>query len=124
MVGAKVPITLKVRNKFDLKGELFRNIAPYTVKALMKVGRFEGWAVSHDHGFMLLTDVRAGLEKARKEFKKGEIGFLPINGSMWFFVEDVEAERPMSPIGHIFDLELLESVKRGDYLTLIIEEII
>jgi len=124
MVGAKVPITLKVRNKFDLKGELFRNIAPYTVRALMKAGRFEGWAVFHDHGFMLLTDVRAGLEKARKEFKKGEIGFLPINGSVWFFVEDVETERPMSPIGHIFDLELLENVKRGDYLTLIIEEII
>ena len=124
MPGARVPVTLKVRNRFDLKGELFRNIAPYTVRALMKVGRFEGWAVFHDHGFMLLTDVRAGLEKAKKEFKKGEIGFLPINGSLWFFTKDVETERPMSPIGHILDLERLESVRRGDYLTLIIEETI
>ena len=121
MSTARVPITIKVRNKFEIKGELYRHIAPYTVRAMMKIGTFEGWAVLHEHGFMMLTSVRAGLEKSRRNFSAGDIAFLPINASIWFFARDANVDRPMSFIGRTEETEKLSDVKRGDYVTLVIE---
>lgn len=123
MSSARIPILLTVGGKFDVKGELFRNVAPCTVGALMRVGKFEGWAILHDYGFMLITNVRAGLEKARNKFSRGEIGFLPINGSLWFFTKDAEVDRPMNPVGMVLTPERLKDVSRGDRLTLIIGKV-
>jgi hypothetical protein len=122
MSAIRVPITIRVRNRFDLKGELLRHISPFTVRAMMKIGTFEGWAIMHDLGFMLLTNVKAGLEKPKKEFKAGDIAFLPINSSLWFFSKDGEVERPMNLVGEIKQKEELSKIGRGDYITLVVEE--
>jgi len=65
------------------------------------------------------TDVDSGIERARNEFKKGDIAFLPSTGSFCFFVGNVESAKTMTPIGKFTDnLNELKNVKPGDVLRL------
>tara|TARA_B110001454_G_scaffold205666_1_gene215455 strand:+ start:465 stop:740 length:276 start_codon:yes stop_codon:yes gene_type:complete len=65
------------------------------------------------------TSVDSGIERARSEFKKGDIAFLPSTGSICFFVSDVESTKTMTSIGKFTDeLDDLKNVKTGDVLRL------
>jgi len=61
------------------------------------------------------TPIDSGTERPRKQYKKGEIAFLPANGSICFFFEDSLTSKTMTPIGKIIsDVDLLKNVKSGD----------
>ena len=65
------------------------------------------------------TSVDSGIERARSEFKKGDIAFLPSTGSFCFFIRNVESTKTMTPIGKFDDdLDELKNVKPGDVLRL------
>ena len=65
------------------------------------------------------TNVDSGIERARSEFKKGDIAFLPSTGSFCFFVGNAESGKTMTPIGKFGDeLDELKNVKPGDVLRL------
>jgi hypothetical protein len=65
------------------------------------------------------TSVDSGIERARSEFKKGDIAFLPSTGSFCFFIRNVESAKTMTPIGKFNDdLDELKNVKPGDVLRL------
>ena len=49
------------------------------------------------------TSVDSGIERARSEFKKGDVAFLPSTGSFCFFVGNVESAKTMTPIGKFKD---------------------
>ena len=65
------------------------------------------------------TSVDSGIERARTEFKKGDIAFLPSTGSFCFFIGNVESVKTMTPIGKFSDeLNSLKNIKSGDVLRL------
>jgi hypothetical protein len=44
----------------------------------------------------LLTKIKVGVEKQRKEFSKGDVAFLAANGSICIFLANVKSERPLN----------------------------
>lgn len=64
------------------------------------------------------TTVDSGIERSTKEFKKGDIAFLPSAGSICFFTEDTSG-KIMTPIGKILgNIDALNDVKPGDVFCL------
>ncbi len=45
------------------------------------------------------TNLKSGIERARTEFRRGEIAFYPAEGSICFMHNDAELRNAMSPIG-------------------------
>jgi len=65
------------------------------------------------------TAIDTGVERARKEFKKGDIAFLTSNGSICFFFNELISSKAMSPIGKILsNIEPLGELKTGDVFRL------
>ena len=68
------------------------------------------------------TPIDSGIERPRREFKKGDVAFLPVSGSICFFTKDSEPGKTMTPIGKISgDLKVLDDVKAGDVILLYAE---
>lgn len=69
--------------------------------------------------FYFETTVDSGIERARSEFKKGDIAFLPSTGSICFFTKDVVSGKTMTPIGKLGEnLDSLNDVIPGDVLSI------
>ena len=65
------------------------------------------------------TNVDSGIERAKHEFKKGDIAFLPSTGSLCFFIGNVESAKTMTLIGKFKDeSDELKKIKTGDVLRL------
>ena len=61
------------------------------------------------------TTIDSGIERARTEFKKGDVAYLPSSGSICFFIADVVSGKTMTPIGKLIDnIDALKDVKSGD----------
>ena len=61
------------------------------------------------------TSIDSGIERARTEFKKGDVSFLPSSGSICFFINDVKSGKTMTPIGKLSgNIDALKDVKSGD----------
>ena len=52
------------------------------------------------------------------DFRRGDIAFLPAEGSICFYVDDVYDGKPMTPIGRTNEIEKLNVVKSSDILSL------
>jgi len=65
------------------------------------------------------TKINSGIERKRTDFKKGDIAFLPIEGSICFYLHDVFDGKPMTIIGKILgDTDKLNEVKSSDILSI------
>ena len=65
------------------------------------------------------TGVDSGIERSRKEFRKGDVAFLPSSGSICFFLGDAETGKSMTPIGKIGEnFDALNNVSSGDVFCL------
>lgn len=61
----------------------------------------------------------SGTERARRNFKRGDIAFYPAGSSICFFTADASIQKPMSPIGRITgDMDELKGIKSGDVLSI------
>jgi len=65
------------------------------------------------------TNIDSGIERARSQFKEGDVAYLPSTGSICFFIGSVESGKTMTPIGK-FDgnIDELKNLKSGDVLRL------
>lgn len=65
------------------------------------------------------TKIDSGIERPRKEFKKGDVAFLSSTGSICFFIDDSAPGKTMTPIGKLTDkVEELNQLKPGDVFVL------
>ena len=65
------------------------------------------------------TGINSGIERKRTDFKKGDIAFLPTEGSICFYMDDVTDGKPMTIIGKITDgIDKLSETKSSDVLSL------
>ncbi|MEM3078614.1 MAG: cyclophilin-like family protein [Nitrososphaerales archaeon] len=116
---SKLRITIEVYGKGRAEGEVFRHLAPITLNALLRNMPSQGRAIRFKDQFVYITlGIVAGVEKARKSFQKGEIGFLSSNGALCFFLENCEVAMPINPLGKITSgLDMLSKVGAGDVIT-------
>ncbi len=109
-------LILEIRGKAKISCDLKRHLSPRTVGIIMRSLPLEGHA--HQLGQSILyfeTSVDSGIERARSEFKKGDVAFLPSTGSICFFINDVASGKTMTPIGKLSNnVDALNDVKSGD----------
>ena len=59
------------------------------------------------------------LNVKESDFKKGDIAFLPTEGSICFYMDDISDGKPMTIIGKIIDgIDKLSETKSSDILSL------
>jgi uncharacterized protein len=109
-------IRARVPGKGVIVGKLYKHLSPVTVTRLQRAVPMNGRVNLFERNFAyILTNVVTGEEKSRKEFRKGEIAFMPGGSILCFFLEDTRSYKPMNPLGEVTKgLEVLESSKRGD----------
>ncbi len=117
---SKIKVILEIRGKSKLNCELKRHLSPRTVGIISRSLPLEG------NGHLLTNNIsyfespiESGIDRPRKEFKKGDIAFLPVNGSICFFSKDASSPKTMTPIGKIIsDITVLAEIKSGDVFSL------
>jgi len=109
-------LILEIQGKAKITCDLKRHLSPRTVGTIMRSLPLEGHA--HLLGQSILyfeTAIDSGIERARTEFKKGDVAFLPSSGSICFFITDVTSGKTMTPIGKLSsNIDALKDVKSGD----------
>jgi len=109
-------LILEIQGKAKISCDLKRHLSPRTVGTIMRSLPLEGHA--HLLGQSILyfeTTIDSGIERARTEFKKGDVAFLPSTGSICFFITDVTSGKTMTPIGKLSNnIDALKDVKSGD----------
>ncbi len=116
---SKIKLILEIRGKEKLHCELKRHLSPRTVGILIRTLPLEGNAHLLGKNIVYLeTPIESGLDRPRREFKKGEIAFMPANGSICFFLDNEAEVKTMTPIGKInSQIDSLKNIKSGDVLT-------
>ena len=109
-------LILEIQGKAKISCDLKRHLSPRTVGTIMRSLPLDGHA--HLLGQSILyfeTSIDSGIERARSEFKKGDVAFLPSTGSICFFINDVVSGKTMTPIGKLGEnIDALKDVKSGD----------
>ena len=113
---SRIGAILKIRDKSELNFELKRHLAPKTVGSLIRSMPLEGNAHMMGNSFAYMeTQINTGGEKLRTQFKKGDIAFMAANGSICFFLNDLESSKSMTLIGKITsNIDALNEIKPGD----------
>ena len=117
---SQIKVILEIRGKAKLNCELKRHLSPRTVGIISRSLPLEGNAHNLMSGITYFeTSIDSGLDRPRNEFKKGDIAFLPTNGSICFFSEDTTSSKTMTPLGKILsDVISLHDISSGDVFAL------
>ena len=116
---SRFDVILKINDTDYISCQLKRHLSPITVGLIMRMLPLSGNA--HRIGKSIVyfeTNVNSGIERKKTDFKRGDIAFLPVEGSMCFYINDVYDGKPMTPIGKIHEIEKLNIVKSSDILSL------
>ena len=117
---SKIDVILEVNGRERIKCKLKRHLSPITVGLITRMLPLEGNV--HQMGRSILyfeTGVNSGIERKRTDFKKGDIAFLPTEGSICFYMDDISDGKPMTIIGKIIDgIDELSGIKSSDVLSL------
>jgi hypothetical protein len=113
-------LILEIKGKAKMDCELKRHLSPKTVGIIMRSIPLDGNAHLMGQNIVYFeTKVNSGIERQKKEFKKGDIAFTPTGSSICLFVSDVVTSKPMTPIGKILNnVDSLKDVKSGDVMSL------
>ena len=117
---SKIDIILEINDRERIKCQLKRHLSPITVGLITRMLPLEGNVHQMGRSIMYFeTGINSGIERKRTDFKKGDIAFLPTEGSICFYMDDISDGKPMTIIGKIIDdIEKLSGIKSGDILSL------
>jgi len=117
---SRVDVILEINGAERISCQLKRHLSPMTVGLIIRMLPLKGNA--HHMGQSVVyfeTRINSGIERKRTDFKKGDIAFLPIEGSICFYLHDVFAGKPMTILGKIIgDIEKLNEVRSSDILSI------
>lgn len=113
-------LVVEIKGKSKMSCELKRHLSPKTVGSILRSLPLEGNAHFLGQNIVYFeTQIASGIERQRKEFKKGEIAFSPTGGSICFFLSDVITTKTMTPIGKMSsDFSELNNAKPGDIISI------
>ena len=117
---SKIDVILEVNGRERIKCQLKRHLSPITVGLITRMLPLEGNMHRMGRSIMYFeTGINSGIERKRTDFKKGDIAFLPTEGSICFYMDDISDGKPMTIIGKIIDdIEKLNGIKSSDILSL------
>ena len=117
---SKIDVVLEVNGRERIKCQLKRHLSPMTVGLITRMLPLEGNAHHMGRSIMYFeTGINSGIERKRTDFKKGDIAFLPTEGSICFYMDDISDGKPMTIIGKIIDgVDKLGETKSSDVLSL------
>ena len=117
---SKIDVILEVNGRERIKCQLKRHLSPMTVGLITRMLPLEGNVHQMGRSIMYFeTGINSGIERKRTDFKKGDIAFLPTEGSICFYIDDISDGKPMTIIGKIIDdVEKLSGIKSSDILSL------
>ena len=117
---SKIDVILEVNSREKIKCQLNRHLSPMTVGLITRMLPLEGNMHRMGRSIMYFeTGINSGIERKRTDFKKGDIAFLPTEGSICFYIDDISDGKPMTIIGKIIDdVEKLSGIKSSDVLSL------
>jgi hypothetical protein len=117
---SKKQLILEIKGKAKISCDLKRHLSPRTVGTIMRSLPLEGYA--HLMGKSIAyfeTKIDSGTERARKEFKKGDVAFSSSSGGICFFIADSTPGKSMTPIGKLAEnIDALSNLKPGDVFLL------
>jgi len=118
-----VKLILEINDESKLFCQLKRHLSPKTVGLISRAIPMQ--CNAHKMGNFVIyiqTTIDSGIERPRTEFKKGDIAFMPYEGSICFFFADSANVKPMSLIGKIMgNIDILKEIKSGDIISLYFE---
>jgi hypothetical protein len=117
---SKIDVILEINGHERIKCQLKRHLSPMTVGLITRMLPLEGNMHQMGRSIMYFgTKINSGIERKRTDFKKGDIAFLPTEGSICFYMDDIFDGKPMTIIGKIIDgIEKLSEIKSSDVLLL------
>jgi len=117
---SKIKLILEIRGRSKLECEFKRHLSPRTVGIISRSLPIEGNAHRLGNNILYMeSPIDSGVERQRKDFVKGDVAFLPNNGSICFFSNDVISDKPMTPLGKVVsNIDELTKVKSGDIFSL------
>jgi len=117
---SKIDVILEVNGRERIKCQLKRHLSPMTVGLITRMLPLEGNVHQMGRSIMYFeTGINSGIERKRTDFKKGDIAFLPTEGSICFYMDNISDGKPMTIIGKIMDdIEKLSGIKSSDILSL------
>jgi len=117
---SKIDVILEVNGRERIKCQLKRHLSPITVGLITRMLPLEGNVHQMGRSIMYFeTGINSGIERKRTDFKKGDIAFLPTEGSICFYMDDISDGKSMTIIGKIIDnIEKLSGIKSSDVLSL------
>ena len=117
---SKIDVILEVNGRERIKCQLKRHLSPMTVGLITRMLPLEGNVHQMGRSIMYFeTGINSGIEHKRTDFKKGDIAFLPTEGSICFYMDDISDGKPMTIIGKIIDgIEKFSVIKSSDVLSL------
>jgi len=116
---SRFDVILKINDGDSILCQLKRHLSPATVGLIMRMLPLSGNV--HQMGKSILyfeTNVNSGIERKKTDFSKGDIAFLPTEGCVCFYINDVHDGKPMTPIGKVNEIEELSTIKPSDILSL------
>ena len=117
---SRIDVILEINGNEKIPCQLKRHFSPMTVGLITRILPLEGNA--HHMGQSVVyfeTRINSGIERKRTDFKKGDIAFLPTEGCICFYLDDVFAGKQMTIIGKMIDdVDKLKTVKPSDVLSL------
>ena len=117
---SKKQLILEIKDKAKIPCELKRHLSPRTVGTIMRSIPLEGHAHLMGKNIAYFeTTIDSGIERPRKEFKKGDVAFSSSSGSICFFIADSVPGKTMTPIGKLTEnIDALKVLKPGDVFLL------
>ena len=118
-----VNLILEINGKSKLFCQLKRHLSPKTVGLISRAMPIQCNAHKMGNSVIYIeTAIDSGIERQRTEFKKGDIAFMPYEGSICFFFTDSSNVKSMSLIGKIVDnVDILKEIKPSDIISLYFE---
>ena len=117
---SRIDLILEINGTERIQCQLKRHLSPMTVGLITRMLPLKGNV--HHMGQSVVyfeTRINSGIERKRTDFKKGDIAFLPTEGSICFYMDDVIGGKLMTIVGKITgDIEKLKAVKSSDVLSL------
>jgi len=117
---SKVDAILEINGNAKISCQFQRHLSPFTDGLITRMLPMKGNA--HQMGQSVVyfeTKINSGVERKRTDFKKGDIAFLPTEGSICFYLDDIFDGKQMTIIGKMMDgVDKLKIVKPSDVLLL------
>ena len=114
---SRFDLVLKINDGENIPCQLKRHLSPVTVGLLLRMIPLSGNA--HRMGKSIVyfeTHINSGIERKKTDFKIGDTSFLPTEGCLCFYINDVYDGKPMTPVGKINEIEKLSGIKSSDIL--------